>query len=70
MIDPELVDKNIFGFDHKIFACKVAKWHGKYDVRGFVLKGWRTFAELTDTDPRNGKALKESTWFIYAAKGE
>ncbi len=69
-IDPEFVDKTIFGFNNKIIACKVALWHGKSDVRGFYLKDWRTFAELLDIDPRTGKELKQSKWFIYAAKGE
>jgi hypothetical protein len=68
-IDPDYVDKNIFGFRHKIIACKVARWHGKSDIRGFHLNGWQTFAELLDVEPRNGNMLKESVWFIYAAKG-
>jgi hypothetical protein len=69
-LDPDLVNKNVFGFRDKIFACKVAKWHCKSDVRGFTLKGWRTFAECCEFDPRSGKELKESTWFIFAAIGE
>jgi len=69
-INPDFVDKNIFGFSNKIFACKVALWHCKSDIRGFSLKGWQSFAELSDIDPRNGKLLKKSKWFIYCAIGE
>ncbi|MCX6152734.1 MAG: hypothetical protein NT007_01100 [Candidatus Kapabacteria bacterium] len=32
-ISPELVNKDIFGFNDKVIACKVAKWHCKSDVR-------------------------------------
>lgn len=69
-IDPELIDKNIFGFKNKIIACKVAEWHCKSDVRGFQLKGWKTYAEISDVDPRNLKRLNTSKWFVYAVKGE
>jgi hypothetical protein len=69
-INPDFVDKNIFGFKYKIFACKVAVWHGKSDVRGYELKGWKTFAEVSDFDPRTEKQLKQSKWFMYAGKGE
>ncbi len=68
-IDPQYVDKNVFGFRNKIIACKVARWHGKSDVRGFHLQGWQTFAECLDVNPINGHALKSSVWFIFAAKG-
>jgi len=69
-IDTDLVDKHVFGFTNKIFACKVAQWHGNSDIRGFELNGWKSFAELSDIDPINGKSLKRSKWFIYCAKGE
>lgn len=69
-IDTCLLDKKIFGFKDKIFACKVAKWNGKSDVRGFQLQGWQTYAEISDVDPVTVKRLKKSKWFIYAAKGQ
>ena len=67
-IDPALVDKKIFGLN-EIFACKVAKWHYKYDVRGFYLKGWETHADLVEFDPITNKKLNVSQWYIFAAKG-
>ncbi|MCX6152773.1 MAG: hypothetical protein NT007_01300 [Candidatus Kapabacteria bacterium] len=69
-ISPELVNKDIFGFNDKVIACKVTKWHCKSDVRGYQNKGWRTYADLTEYDPITDEKLKESTWFMYAAKGE
>jgi hypothetical protein len=68
-IEPDRVDKSIFGFQ-KLVAVKVAKWHGNHDIRAFSLKGWKTFADLTDTDPITNQRLKCSEWFIYAGKGE
>jgi hypothetical protein len=68
IIDTDLVDSSKFGLT-KVHACKVAKWTGKSDIRTFQLKGWVTYAELTDTDPINGEQLKSSQWFIYAAIG-
>ena len=70
LINPEFVDKKIFCFEQKIIACKVARWNSKSDVRTFFLKGWSTFASLTDIDPITNKKLKTSEWFIFAGKGE
>ena len=48
---------------------KVARWNQDYDIRAFRLRGgWSLFADLLDEDPRNGKKLKRSTWFIFATK--
>ena len=69
-LDPDMIDKNIFGFKYKIFAVKVAKWHCKFDIRGFRLNGWELYADLCEFDPRTGRELENSDWFIFAAKGE
>ena len=47
---------------------KVAKWTSSNDVRSFNLRGYRLSAELLDIDPRTGKRLKRSEWFVYARK--
>jgi len=68
-IDPETVNKTIFGFKEKVFCCKVAKWHCKYDIRMFQLKGWNTIGDLIEYDPITGNKLKNSQWYVFAAKG-
>jgi hypothetical protein len=49
---------------------KVAKWTSQtgQDIRTFNLRGYRLSAELLDIDPRTGKRLKQSEWFVYARK--
>ena len=68
-IDPDLIDKSIFGLN-KVYACKVAEWNGKSDVRGYSLNGWLTFADLLEYDPRKNKKLAYSKWYVFAVKGE
>ena len=68
-IDPEFINKDLFGFDEKVYACKVAKWNKKEDIRTYSLKGWKVSVELSEIDPRKEKVLKKSKWFIYACKG-
>ena len=67
-IEPETINPAVFGFA-KVLAVKVKKHSGSCDVRCFSLKGWRTFADLTDRDPRTGKRLEMPEWFVFAAKG-
>ena len=46
-------------------AVRWAKWHGLCDVRLHRgPAGWDVTAELRDTHPITGKALKESQWWI------
>jgi len=48
---------------------KVAKWNFvEYDIRTFSLRGHQTSASLLEIDPRNGKRLKHSFWFVFARK--
>jgi len=47
---------------------KVARYAGE-EVRCFSLKGWITFADLTDMNPLSGEKLDSSEWFVFAAKG-
>jgi hypothetical protein len=68
LLDPDLVDSSKFGLT-KIHACKVAKWIGKSDIRGYQLRGWITYADLSEVDPKTKEQLTSSKWFIYAAKG-
>jgi hypothetical protein len=68
ILEPEVIDSSIFGLS-KIYAIKVAKWTGQSDIRGYKLRGWITYADLTDFDPITKEQLKTSEWFIYAAKG-
>ena len=60
---------SVFGLN-VLFAVKVARWHGKSDVRGFYLKDWISIAEFLDYDPMTGKDLKIARWFIFCAIGE
>jgi hypothetical protein len=69
-LDPSSVHKDVFGFSRKIYALKVAMWHGKDDARLFRLYGWQTVASLLEFDPRTNKLLKHSKWFVFCAKGE
>ena len=48
---------------------KVAKWFNtEYDIRTFTLRSHQTSAGLLDIDPRDGKRLKHSVWFVFARK--
>lgn len=67
-IDPGSVNPRLFGFS-ELYAVKVKKYDGQGDVRCFSLRGWETFADLMDTDPRTGKKLGRSEWFVFAARG-
>ena len=69
-LDPATVDKSIFGYKRSIYTVRVAKYHGKFDVRSFRLKGCDLFADLLNYNPVTGKSLKQSVFFIFAAKGE
>ena len=68
-IDEQSIDKSIFGYS-RITISKVAKWHGRYDIRAYKKNGWQCFAELLDINPKNGKQMKTSKWFIFKAKGK
>jgi hypothetical protein len=68
LLDSNLVDSSIFGLS-KIYTVKVAKWTGKSDIRGYQLRGWVTYADLSEVDPITKEQLKTSEWFIYAAIG-
>ena len=67
-IEPSTINPNVFGLI-EVYAVKVRKHRGDGDVRCFSLEGWRTHADLIDRDPRTGKQLAGSQWFIFAAKG-
>ena len=67
-LEPTAVNPKVFGFI-KILAVKIKKHTEDYDVRLFSLRGWNTFADLMDYDPRTGKKLDMPEWFIFAAKG-
>jgi len=67
-IDPGSVDPRLFGLS-EVYAVKVKKYEGQGDIRCFSLKGWKTFADLMDTDPHTGRKLDCSRWFVFAAKG-
>jgi len=67
-IDPRSVDLRLFGLS-EVYAVKVKKYDGQGDVRCFSLRGGGIFADLMDTDPRTGKKLDRSEWFVFAAKG-
>ncbi|MDO9529933.1 MAG: hypothetical protein Q7J27_12370 [Syntrophales bacterium] len=67
-IDPSTVDSNVFGLD-EVYAVKVKEYVGNGDVRCFTLKGWKTFADLLDYDPRTGRKTTRAKWFIFAAQG-
>lgn len=47
---------------------KVAKWTLQNDIRTLNLRGYRLSADLVDIDPRTGRRLKQSEWFVYARK--
>lgn len=49
---------------------KVAKWSGKSDadIRTYRLKGYNITAQLLDVDPRTGKRMRSSQWFVFASK--
>lgn len=66
-ISPETVKPAVFSLK-EVHALKVALYSGE-EVRCFSLKGWKTYADLTDIDPRTGERLDHSEWFIFAAKG-
>lgn len=67
-IDPQSVNAQMFALS-EVHAVKVRRYDGHGDVRRFGLKGWVTYTELMDIDPRTGKRLKNSEWFLFAAKG-
>jgi len=67
-IDPQSVNSRVFALS-EVHAVKVKKYDGDSDVRNFGLKGWVTYADLMDIDPRSGMKLKSSEWFVFAAKG-
>lgn len=67
-IDPQTVNAQMFALS-EVHAVKVKKFDGDGDVRNFGLKGWVTYADLLEIDPRTGKRLKKSEWFLFAAKG-
>ena len=64
---PETINPDVFNLS-EVYALKVARYTGE-EVRSFSLKGWKTFADLTDIDPRTGERLDASEWFIFAAIG-
>jgi len=66
-ISPESVQAAVFGLS-EVYALKVARYNGE-EVRCFSLKGWRTYADFTDIEPRTGENLDSSEWFVFAAKG-
>lgn len=68
-IDPAKVIPDVFGF-RKVIACKVKKFTDDYDVRNFSLNGWHVVADVMDYDPVTGKLLNQSSWYVFAAKGE
>ncbi len=67
-IDPQSVNSQEFALS-EVHAVKVKRFDSNGDVRNFSLKGWNTYADLMDIDPRTGKKLKRSEWFVFAAKG-
>jgi hypothetical protein len=67
-IDPRSIDPGLFGLS-ELHAVKVKKHDGQDDIRCFYLKGWNTFADLTDTDSGTIRQLNHSEWFVFAAKG-
>lgn len=67
-IEPQSVNSQEFALS-EVHAVKVKRFDGNGDVRNFSLKGWIAYADLMDIDPRTGKKLKNSEWFVFAAKG-
>lgn len=47
---------------------KVARFTGPGDVRAFHRKGWKARVDLLDVDPRDGRKLPSSTWFVFLAR--
>ncbi|MFH1051031.1 MAG: hypothetical protein V1779_08925 [bacterium] len=69
-IDPDTCIPSLFGLK-RLWAVKVKKHDGLKDVRSvYVLGDWKVYSELLEYDPVSFKKLKQSTWFIFAAKGE
>jgi hypothetical protein len=66
-LDPAEYSPKVFGLE-VIRAIKAAKWHGEYDVRAFRLRGWELMADYTEYNPVSGKKLKQSEWWVWAAK--
>jgi len=60
------ITSELFGFTPSVL--KVARFNGKYDVRVFRHRGWKSFADLLDHDPRTGKTLRASQWFVFVAR--
>lgn len=60
------VAPSIFGVAPNV--VKVAKFKGEGDVRMFRLRGWNSFADLLDCDPRTGKQLQASHWFVFVVR--
>jgi hypothetical protein len=67
-IAPQSIDPQLFGLK-EVYALKVKRYDDKRDIRCFGIKGWKTIADLTDIDPRMGRQLNRSEWFVFAAKG-
>jgi hypothetical protein len=65
-IDTDFINSSHFGF--KPLIVKVGEYKGSNDIRTFHLSGWVTFADLMDSHPATGEQLKESKWFIFAAR--
>ena len=67
-LDPSTVTPDVFGLN-KVYTVKVKEHVGNDDVRCFTLRGWDTFADLLDHDPRTGRRMRCAKWFIFAAQG-
>lgn len=65
-LSPSNITSELFGFIPSIM--KVARFNGKCDVRMFRLRGWKSIADLLDHDPRSGKTLRTSQWFVFVAR--
>lgn len=51
---------------YAIGTFRVRRWRGCGDVRGHrPAKGWEASAELIDSHPITGKALRQSQWWIF-----
>ncbi len=65
-LPPCLISPHVFDFVPNV--VKVARFSGVGDIRMFRLRGWKSFAELSDHDPRTGEPLRSSQWFVFVAK--
>lgn len=52
----------------KISECKIMENATLNEIELTQNDGWSLFADLRNQCPFTGRPLKESTWFLYAAR--